>query len=445
MKKQILLGLAIASNLAIATDATANPSFESCVEHTTFLYHHRSENRVYSDGWFGSQEYYTVGGEDLLEGNWWDTFTVHHEMGDDIYYAGNCPADDPDDPEKPEQPLFWPTSGWTTASLDDYEIDENAVNAAVENIATDEPKIQGVLMAKNGQIVFEQYWGEGYQEFYSHVWSVTKSFTSTAIGIAIDEGLIANVDVKLSEIFPEYFNLDVNCEGWAAFFNTEDCRRNNISIRHALTMSTGVSWNELTSLENSEWQNSENWLADVLSLPQQSEPGSSFNYNSGTSHILSGIINRVSGQNLESYLQDRAFQAIGLNVALWEQSGEGNSLGGFGLHLTARQMAKLGLLFSRNGEWDGEQIVSENWVSEATQEQISANTFGFTAGSYGYQWWITPIDGIEVFSAIGFGGQYIVVAPELDVVVVIKSDAVDPASNTSVQEAVSQALIRAAM
>jgi len=172
--------------------------------------------------------------------------------------------------------------------------------------------------------------------------------------------------------------------------------------------------------------NTDDWIQFMLDRPVRNEPGGLFVYNSGVSNLLAAIIAKATGQPLLDFAQTNLFEPLGIRSVDWASDPQGRYLGGFGLQLTPRDMAKIGYLYLNNGQWDGQQIISADWIAASTRQQIAARPL---AAGYGYQWWV---DADKHYMAIGYGGQYIIVYPTENLVVVFTSASTPTA--TSQQE-----------
>jgi CubicO group peptidase (beta-lactamase class C family) len=315
---------------------------------------------------------------------------------------------------------YWPTKGWKTSIPEKQGMDSAKLLITEEFIQNRLPDAYSLLVVKNGYLVFEKYYSRGSREKYAAVHSVTKSFTSALIGIALDKGYLNSVDQKLVDFFPEYIT------------DESDPMKKEISIRHLLTMSAGFKWNDRgPSMRN--WYLSSNWVKSAIQLPQENTPGDIFNYNSSTSHLLSAILSKSSEISTLDFAKQYLFEPLGIQSAYWHQDQQGYHIGGFGLGLSARDLAKLGFLYLNNGYWNGRNIVSESWVNESTSQQIQAVSHPiYGKFGYGYQWWVKKVDGCNSFRAWGRRGQFIVVVPELDLVIAVTSNPVQPHPPTSI-------------
>lgn len=277
--------------------------------------------------------------------------------------------------------------------------------------------MHSVLIAKNDQLVFERYLaGQPIYGGYTYwrrtvphnLHSVTKSFTSALIGIAIQEGHLS-LDDRVIDFFPEY--TDVQPENG----------REDITIRHALTMSTGLRWDESTYSyddprnDHAMMYANGDWVHYVLTRPMASQPGSTFLYNSGISITLGAIILKATGRSVSQFADERLFNKMGVSGERWSLAANGTAQTGGGLSMTPRDMLRFGSLFLNDGTWNDTRLINSDWANESTS-QNGPNP------SYGYHWWLTNYQvgakRVDAYYAGGRGGQYIIVIDELDMVVV---------------------------
>jgi len=321
---------------------------------------------------------------------------------------------------QPKGREYWPTSGWKSSTPEMQAMDSAKLLIADEFIQNRLPDAFSLLVVKNGYLVFEKYYSWGSPEKYAVVHSVTKSVTSALIGIALDKGYLKSVDQKLIEFFPEYITDDL------------DPRKKEISLKQLLTMSSGFRWNDRGPVMR-DWYTSSNWAKFTIQLPQEKNPGDVFNYNSSTSHLLSIILSKSTKTSTLDFAKQNLFEPLGIQSAYWHQDPQGYYIGGFGLGLSARDLAKIGFLYLNNGYWDGQSIVSEYWVKESTDQQIQAPSHPiYGRFGYGYQWWVKKVDGCSSFRAWGRRGQFIAVVPELDLVIAVTSKTSQPHPPTSI-------------
>lgn len=322
--------------------------------------------------------------------------------------------------EQPKKREYWPTNSWRTSSPEQQGMDSAKLLIADEFIQDRLTDVFSLLIVKNGYLVFEKYYSWGSPSKIALVHSITKSVTSALIGIALEKKHLDSVDQKLIDFFPEYVNDDL------------DPRIKEISLKHILTMSAGFSWNDLGPVMR-DWYTSEDWAKFTIQLPIVTNPGDKFNYNSSISHLLSIILTKSTKTNTLDFAKQNLFKPLGIQSGFWRQDPRGYHIGGFGLGFSARDLARFGFLYLNNGYWNGQSIVPEQWVQQSTEQQIQAvshplyGTFG-----YGYQWWVKQVDGCSSFRAWGRRGQYIVVVPELDLVIVVTSNPGLPHPPTSI-------------
>lgn len=279
-------------------------------------------------------------------------------------------------------------------------MDAGRLNEMMAYIDAQAINLHGIVVIRHGVIVAERYYGGFNESTRSEVYSVTKSFVSTLIGIALDRGILESIDQPVLGFFPD------------RTFDNVDARKQAMTIRNLLTMTSGLEWDE-SDATYMQMYASPDWPKYILDKPMEFQPGSRFEYNSGASHLLSAIVQKSSGVNTVDFAHESLFGPLGITGAQWSADSGGIPIGGWGLQLTPREMAKLGFLFLHRGQWDGRQIVSSDWVNAATKKQVQAdNSLG-----YGYQWWIHPDNG--AYMALGRYGQAIYVQPGLDLIVVI--------------------------
>jgi len=275
-------------------------------------------------------------------------------------------------------------------------------------------EVHSLVILKDDKIIFEKYFNNYSRNSKHALYSVTKSFTSALIGICLAKGYIENIDLKVMDFFPEYESSIANYDSLKA----------NISIKNLLTMTSGFSWDEWSTSYNDpdndvmELVRSNDWIKYVLDRPMSHAPGTYINYNSGDSHLLSGIITKATGQPAEDFARDNLFSVLGINDWSWEKSPDGISIGGWGLSLRPVDMIKFGQLYLKKGLWNNVQVIPESWIEESTMPHYKMNQWY----DYGYQWWHsgnnTESVNSTIYFAFGRGEQYIWVIPDHNAVVV---------------------------
>ena len=304
---------------------------------------------------------------------------------------------------------IWPTNGWATSTPEEQGMDSTALDIVYDQVRDAGARIRSLLVVRHGYLVEEEYFTPILHDMNNtHIlYSVTKSVVSCLIGIAIDKGFIDNTSQLLIDFFPD--RTITNMSAWKEAITLED----------VLRMRSGFQWNE----DNYDGWNdffamdaSEDWAQYVLDRPMAYEPGSTFYYNSGNSHLLATIINVTTGMTPLAFADQYLFGPLGITTRLWLTDPQGVNFGGSSLALRTRDMAKFGLLFLNNGTWDDQEIVSPEWVNRSSHGPSTP----YAQFIYGYQWWID--DGDDWYSARGYNGQFIYVIQEHDVVVAFHSD-----------------------
>lgn len=314
----------------------------------------------------------------------------------------------------PYQGSYWPTDAWRECNPEELDMDPRKLkelNQEIRLLLEMNIEVHSIVVVKDGYIVAEQYYSDDYgPEDLHHIYSCTKSLTSAMLGIASGSGLLGGIDQKMTAFFPDYEIQNM----------TED--KSSINIKHLLTMSAGLEWYELEYTYGDERNTFRNWsdngggIKYVLDLPMVAAPGEEYAYNTGASHVLSGILQKVTGVRADSFAMANIFGPLGIDQFYWPIDNEGIAYGGSGVRLTPRDMARFGYLYLKNGMWDGEQIIPENWV-EASQEKHMARKY-IPDNYYGYQFWVSDYN---TYSAVGYGGQWITIVPEYDLVVVFNN------------------------
>lgn len=265
-------------------------------------------------------------------------------------------------------------------------------------------QLHSILVVRHGKLVFEKYYNGYDAQRIQHVCSVTKTFTAALIGIAIDKGYIKGVDAKLADFYPEYVTPD------------SDPRLKKVTIEHLLTMTSGYAWDDW--VDGPKADETGDPLGYIIGRPFAAEPGEKFSYHTGGSYLLSAILTKATGMKAKDFAAKYLFGPLGITDWKW-WTDERFSAGGLGLNVKPRDMAKFGQLYLNQGVWNGQQIVPAEWIRLATSKH---NDGGFPHDeAYGYHCWITSVKGHAAFFAGGYGGQFIFVVPELELVAVITS------------------------
>jgi CubicO group peptidase (beta-lactamase class C family) len=290
--------------------------------------------------------------------------------------------------------------GWVTATPASQGMDAGVLQQADE-FAAGLPTIRSLLVVRHGLMVFERYYRGFGPDDRPALRSVTKSVASTVYGVALARGDLPGLDQRLDSVFPQHFR-------------TEDSAKRGITVRHLLTMTSG-----LNSSGADPAIKDTSWVRAYIQAPLISEPGATFRYDGALPHLLSGMFTEQAHVTLADYAREHVFTPLGITAVSWETDPEGYTSGFSGLSIRARDLAKIGQLYLQNGEWGGQQVIPRTWVAQAAVNQAP---LGDSTAGYGYLWWISSETGHRAFFAAGYGGQYIYVIPGLDLVVVTTGD-----------------------
>jgi len=301
---------------------------------------------------------------------------------------------------------------WPDSTPEEQGMDSANLAALLQKIQKENLNIHSILVARHGFLVLEAYFPPFERETPHNLYSCTKSVTSAAFGIAFQNGLIDSLDTPVQTFFPD---LSLDSE-----------QKKGITLRHLLTMSSGIEWIEpLRSGLSDSWS-----LYDANSPVQYffdramaAEPGKQFNYNSGGSHLLSMVIENTAGESTDTYTSRELFLPLGISRYSWQKDPQGYTIGGIGLAMTSSDMLKFGQLYLNMGTWKGQSLFSPEWVKDSTRAHIAVSP----GIDYGYQWWVRP-NGI--YNALGWGGQQIIVVPHQDMVIVFTAGIRDASWNT---------------
>ena len=322
----------------------------------------------------------------------------------------------------PPAPSYWPTTGWRTASPASQGMDGQQLGAMLAKIRSAKLPIDSVTVIRHGYVVLDRSFGrfasgtlgQPYASGRLHeLQSVTKSLTSMLLGIALQGKTASDISVKtpVLKLAAARHYLPKNT----------DARKRAMTIQDLLTMQSGLAWKEsgyaytpgsgndvVAMLKTKSWTNY------VIDRPMAAQPGTTFNYNSGAAHLVSGVVTILTGQPAEAFAAKRLFAPLGIHQHSWLTAPEGTSAGGFGLALQPRDLAKLAFLYLHQGRWDGRQIVPAAWVEESTTDHVADPQY-----DYGYLWWLDRSNGYAYMA--GLYGQLAVVDPGKDLVAVFTS------------------------
>jgi len=287
------------------------------------------------------------------------------------------------------------------------------VQAFLDGVARVKMELHSLMLVRHGSVVAEGWWTPYGPEFNHWMYSMSKSFTSTAVGLAAAEGKLS-IEDKVVSFFPQDLPAQVG-EGLAA-----------MRVKHLLMMAAGHAKEPTTEMVGSE-----DWARVFLGWPVEHTPGTTFLYNSGATYMCSAIVQRVTGQRVVDYLRPRLFEPLGISGIEWETCPRGVNVGGWGLCIPTEGLAKFGQLYLQRGEWRGRRIIPAAWVDEATTFKIQqpqpaqpsrpAEKNDWTQG-YCYQFWRATH---HAFRGDGAFGQFTLVLPEKDAVVIMTAESHD--------------------
>jgi CubicO group peptidase (beta-lactamase class C family) len=309
-----------------------------------------------------------------------------------------------DEPFKSEFRGFEPNmidDDWSTSTPENENIDRSTLNQAYELVYKDDrfTMARSLLVFRNGRLVAEAYPNNpaDVNAIYN-IQSCTKSITSILMGIAIQNKHVDSLEEKLYAIYPEYFDDNVN--------------KRSITIEDALTMQTGL---EFDNGEHTQelYKTVTNSVQYVLSLDWLYVSGSIMNYNDGAPHLISNVIEKKAGMTLSEYADVNLFSPLNISDWLWESAKDGTTFGAFSLFLKPRDLGKIGQLLLQNGKWHNETLIDSTYLSQMKSIKVSAN---YSSEPYGYYFWILPA--YNGYAAIGHGGQFVMVVPEKQLVVI---------------------------
>lgn len=289
---------------------------------------------------------------------------------------------------------------------------ENSLFSGAIETAGGMPRLHSLLISQGGELVVEEYFNGSNARQAANVKSVSKSFMSALVGIAIDKGYLEGIEQPIGDFYNDMLA------------TAGDEAKRNITIGNLLSMQAGL---ESTSFRNyGAWVLSDDWIAFALQQPLETPPGTRLRYSTGNTHLLSGILTRATGMDTMQFARETLTNPLGITLVSWQTDPQGIYFGGNNMEFTPRHMLEFGKLYLNRGRANGRQIISESWIE--TSIQRLAESRREEGRFYGYGWWLRDMAGVEVHYAWGYGGQFIMVAPALDLVAVTTSSS-QPGSN----------------
>lgn len=281
-----------------------------------------------------------------------------------------------------------------------------AISSFLDAVERQSLELHSFMLLRHGQVIAEGWWHPYDAETVHLLYSLSKSFTATAVGMAVEEGLVS-VEDKVISFFPDEIPEDAG----------EHLKA--MQVRHLLSMATGHTTDTIEHVMRTG-----DWVKNFLAIPPNQAPGTIFCYNNGATFMLSAILFKLTGMSLLEYLRPRLLRPLGIGKARWQENPQGIQLGFTGLHITTEAIAKFGQLYLQKGNWQGRQLVSEAWIEEATRVHIPSaspgqeeDKFDWQQG-YGFQFWMCRHG---AYRGDGAFGQFCVVMPEQDAVFVTTS------------------------
>lgn len=279
----------------------------------------------------------------------------------------------------------------------------------IEDLKKNEIETHSIMILRHGKVAFET-WAQPYAPDIPHVmYSVSKSFTSTAVGFAVEEGLLS-LETRILDIFPEYAPQDPK-EADEKLENLENLEK--LTIYHLLTMTAGKDMPLLMDRTKDRWQE------DFVQAKWKTVPGESFSYVNENIYMLCAVLTRITGMSVTDYLTPRLFEPLGYGrIPFWETDPGGIEAGGWGMYITTEELAKISLCYLQGGLYDGKRVIPESWARQATKKQVETNRkAGDSAVGYGFCFWQNSLQ--DSYRLDGMFSQFGIVMEEYDAVLVI--------------------------
>ena len=326
--------------------------------------------------------------------------------------------------------------GWAVADMAAEGFDTQPIIAMMTRVMNGSlTGIDSVVIARNNKLVL--YWFADRELDQFDAWinntdkerhvlhSTSKSFTSALVGIAVDQGFISSTQVGFYDLFnyPAYAN-------W-------DPRKAEMTLEDALTMRLGLEWdewslpytdpnNDLVALNNGH----ADWAKALLDLPMAYDPGTVFTYNTAATNAIGQAVENATGLPLADFANANLFFPMQITTAVWARTPTGLPVGGSGLFLRPRDLAKFGQLYLDDGSWQGQHLVSAEWIADTVTRRVDISSWATYSEAYGFQWWLDDLEHkglpVETWVTSGYGGQYMFVVPALELVVAFTGHNYEP-------------------
>jgi CubicO group peptidase (beta-lactamase class C family) len=298
------------------------------------------------------------------------------------------------------------TASWIISTPQAQNVDPTMLQAASDCL-TDMKYACSLIVVRNNAIIYEQYYNGSAENHSNNVHSASKSILGASIGIAVSRGLIPSVDTPICSLLP------------AKYANLMDATKKTITVKHLLTLTSGLRWAEDSTEHRIE--RADDWIAAIIGLPMASRPGTTFNYSTGDTHLASAVLTEAAKMSACEFIHQSLLLPMGIMAEHWGQDPQGYFSGGCNFYLTPRKLAKFGVLYLNKGNWRGHQLVPATWVKASMRAQADAGT----PYNYGYNFWLRNLGVHNVAMAWGFGGQMVYIIEDLNMIVVMTTNTKD--------------------
>lgn len=324
------------------------------------------------------------------------------------FYEGNPTYTDPRDDG----------ADWSATSPEEQGMDSTLLRTGLTKLGNN-ASLFSALVIRHDRLVAERYYhGSGAQRS-NNVHSVSKSILQALVHIAVAKGYIGSLDDPVADYLPEYFG-------------NASPEKKKITIRHMLTMRSGLDWTEDST--ESQVEKASNWVQPILGRPLVSVPGTTYNYSTGNTHVVSAVLQKATRMSTCQFAHQYLFEPMGITAEHWGRDPQSIFSGGYNVYLTPREMAKFGLLYLHDGKWAGQPLVPTSAVRAAQAQTTQVDdTFAYSEG-----WWMHTISRRAMYFAWGYGGQFVYVIPSADIVLVTSENT----SDNSNEEISARAFIR---
>lgn len=299
---------------------------------------------------------------------------------------------------------IWPAAEWKTSTPEEQGLSSRRLH----KMYTDKHFVGNLILVRNGFLVAEHYDQAQGKKYAPHIFSCTKGVISALIGIALEQKHLKNIQQPILDYFPEYPKAK------------NDKRRQQITLYHLLTMTSGIMWHE----GKVPYMNQSNdWIQYIFSKPMAATPGKIFTYSSANAHLLSAILQKTTNMTTFEYAKRYLFKPLGITKIQWEKNFQGVYIGGWGLRMSLEDMAKFGYLYIRGGKWKEQQVIPKKWVTASTKKLVKQSDESGSWDRYGYGYaWNTPPDMPYATPTLVGGDRHhtylITLIPDLDIVLI---------------------------